>query len=186
MIRLAGSAPTSSSSAPGSPGLAAALAAHRAGRRVMVLSKAPPTPRRSTRRAASRWCCREPRTPSTPMSTTRWRRAPGCATRMRCARSSPTVTAPSPNWSPTERVSTRRRPGRWALTREGGHSRRRIIHAGGDATGAEVQRALNHAAATPRYPAQSRCPTTALRRRRHHRRAGAQRRRGRASCTRRR
>ncbi len=39
-------------------------------------------------------------------------------------------------------------PGRWALTREGGHSRRRIIHAGGDATGAEVQRALDHAAAT--------------------------------------
>ncbi|GJF14998.1 L-aspartate oxidase [Mycolicibacterium cyprinidarum] len=38
-------------------------------------------------------------------------------------------------------------PGRWALTREGGHSRRRIIHAGGDATGAEVQRTLNYAAA---------------------------------------
>jgi L-aspartate oxidase len=38
-------------------------------------------------------------------------------------------------------------PGRWALTREGGHSRRRIIHAGGDATGAEVQRALDRAAA---------------------------------------
>ncbi|MGE0215816.1 L-aspartate oxidase [Mycolicibacterium sp.] len=37
-------------------------------------------------------------------------------------------------------------PGRWALTREGGHTRRRIIHAGGDATGAEVQRALDHAA----------------------------------------
>jgi L-aspartate oxidase len=36
--------------------------------------------------------------------------------------------------------------GHWALTREGGHSRRRIIHAGGDATGAEVQRALDHAA----------------------------------------
>ena len=34
------------------------------------------------------------------------------------------------------------------LTREGGHSRRRIMHAGGDATGAEVQRALDHAAAT--------------------------------------
>jgi L-aspartate oxidase len=30
-------------------------------------------------------------------------------------------------------------------TREGGHSARRIIHAGGDATGAEVQRALNAA-----------------------------------------
>ncbi len=38
-------------------------------------------------------------------------------------------------------------PGQWALTREGGHSRRRIIHAGGDATGAEVQRALDAAAA---------------------------------------
>lgn len=38
-------------------------------------------------------------------------------------------------------------PGVWSLTREGGHSRRRIIHAGGDATGAEVQRALNGAAA---------------------------------------
>lgn len=37
-------------------------------------------------------------------------------------------------------------PGRWAMTREGGHSRRRIIHAGGDATGAEVQRALDRAA----------------------------------------
>jgi L-aspartate oxidase len=38
--------------------------------------------------------------------------------------------------------------GGWALTREGGHSRRRIIHAGGDATGAEVQRALDHGAST--------------------------------------
>jgi L-aspartate oxidase len=38
--------------------------------------------------------------------------------------------------------------GQWALTREGGHSRRRIVHAGGDATGAEVQRALDHAART--------------------------------------
>ncbi|VEG48249.1 L-aspartate oxidase [Mycolicibacterium chitae] len=36
--------------------------------------------------------------------------------------------------------------GQWSLTREGGHSRRRIIHAGGDATGAEVQRALDAAA----------------------------------------
>ncbi|OBB63443.1 L-aspartate oxidase [Mycobacterium sp. 852014-50255_SCH5639931] len=38
-------------------------------------------------------------------------------------------------------------PGCWDVTREGGHSRRRIVHAGGDATGAEVQRALDHAAA---------------------------------------
>ena len=38
--------------------------------------------------------------------------------------------------------------GRPALTREGGHSRARIVHAGGDATGAEVQRALQVALAT--------------------------------------
>lgn len=37
--------------------------------------------------------------------------------------------------------------GAWALTREGGHRRNRIVHAGGDATGAEVQRALDHASA---------------------------------------
>jgi L-aspartate oxidase len=37
------------------------------------------------------------------------------------------------------------RDGQMARTREGGHSTRRIIHAGGDATGAEVQRALNAA-----------------------------------------
>jgi L-aspartate oxidase len=34
-----------------------------------------------------------------------------------------------------------------ALTREGGHRRNRIVHAGGDATGAEVQRALETAVA---------------------------------------
>jgi len=33
-------------------------------------------------------------------------------------------------------------PEGYALTREGGHSARRIVHSGGDATGAEVQRAL--------------------------------------------
>ena len=66
---------------------------------------------------------------------------------MRCARSWPTATARSPHWSTTERGSTKSAPGQWALTREGGHSRRRIIHAGGDATGAEVQRALDNAAA---------------------------------------
>jgi L-aspartate oxidase len=32
--------------------------------------------------------------------------------------------------------------GELALTREGGHSRRRVVHAGGDATGAEVSRTL--------------------------------------------
>ncbi|MCZ2803942.1 L-aspartate oxidase [Modestobacter sp. VKM Ac-2983] len=37
--------------------------------------------------------------------------------------------------------------GRLLLTREGGHSTDRIVHAGGDATGAEVQRALRDAVA---------------------------------------
>ncbi|WP_067181185.1 L-aspartate oxidase [Microtetraspora niveoalba] len=38
--------------------------------------------------------------------------------------------------------------GELQLTREGGHRRNRIVHAGGDATGAEVQRALVAAVAT--------------------------------------
>ncbi|MFD6677006.1 L-aspartate oxidase [Rhodococcus zopfii] len=42
-------------------------------------------------------------------------------------------------------VFDRGRDGDVARTREGGHSTRRIIHAGGDATGMEVQRALNAA-----------------------------------------
>ncbi|MFD4293934.1 L-aspartate oxidase [Rhodococcus sp. NPDC058532] len=42
-------------------------------------------------------------------------------------------------------VFDRGRDGEVSRTREGGHSARRIIHAGGDATGAEVQRALNAA-----------------------------------------
>ena len=41
--------------------------------------------------------------------------------------------------------------GELALTREGGHHRNRIVHAGGDATGAEVQRAL--VAAVKAHPA---------------------------------
>ncbi|MEV0235136.1 L-aspartate oxidase [Nonomuraea sp. NPDC050786] len=40
--------------------------------------------------------------------------------------------------------------GELQLTREGGHRRRRIVHAGGDATGAEVQRALVEAARAER------------------------------------
>jgi L-aspartate oxidase len=39
------------------------------------------------------------------------------------------------------------RDGRPELSREGGHHRRRVLHAGGDATGAEMVRALTHASA---------------------------------------
>ena len=42
--------------------------------------------------------------------------------------------------------------GRLARTREGGHSAFRVVHAGGDATGAEVERALLAAAADGRVP----------------------------------
>jgi L-aspartate oxidase len=42
--------------------------------------------------------------------------------------------------------------GRLARTREGGHSAFRVVHAGGDATGAEVERALVAAAADRRLP----------------------------------
>ncbi|MEU4313438.1 L-aspartate oxidase [Nocardia sp. NPDC024068] len=43
------------------------------------------------------------------------------------------------------------RDGQVSRTREGGHSTRRIIHAGGDATGAEVQRALSVAGLPVRF-----------------------------------
>ena len=41
------------------------------------------------------------------------------------------------------------RPGRLARTREGGHSAFRVVHAGGDATGAEVERRWSPAAGRP-------------------------------------
>ena len=43
-------------------------------------------------------------------------------------------------------------PGRLARTREGGHSAFRVVHAGGDATGAEIERALVAAAGDRRLP----------------------------------
>ena len=71
-----------------------------------------------------------------------WSPAPGCASRRR-----------SGSWSardPTEVAKLiargaefdRDAGGALALTREGGHHRNRIAHAGGDATGAEIERAL--------------------------------------------
>ena len=51
--------------------------------------------------------------------------------------------------------------GEIARTREGGHSTRRIIHAGGDATGAEVQRALGAAGVPVLFGAAARVLTDA-------------------------
>ena len=47
--------------------------------------------------------------------------------------------------------------GRLALAREGGHHRRRIVHAGGDATGAEVQRTLDGALRAAGVEVRERC-----------------------------
>ena len=82
------------------------------------------------------------------MSTTPWPPVVACAIRPRFVRSSPTGIAAVVELVEFGAHFDESAPGEWALTREGGHSRRRIIHAGGDATGAEVQRALDHAAAT--------------------------------------
>ena len=49
-------------------------------------------------------------------------------------------------FDPADGPLTGRRVGRLARTREGGHSAFRVVHAGGDATGAEVERALVRAA----------------------------------------
>ena len=48
--------------------------------------------------------------------------------------------------------------GELELTREGGHHRNRIAHAGGDATGAEIERAL--VARRHRRPRRSRSSST--------------------------
>ena len=71
----------------------------------------------------------------------------GCATRWpsscwsrRAARPSPTCAALGVGFDPDPSG-----PGELAQTREGGHSRSRVVHAGGDATGAELERALTEA-----------------------------------------
>ena len=114
----------------------------------MVLSKAGRRPPRSTRRAASPSCCPTPTTRSRRTSPTPWPPGAGLcdpdAVRSIVADGYRAVADLVADGARFDEAA----PGQWALTREGGHSRRRIIHAGGDATGAEVQRALDHAAAT--------------------------------------
>jgi L-aspartate oxidase len=131
----------------GVAGLAAALAAHRRGRRVVVLSKASET---ATFYAQGGIAVVVPRTDDSIEAHVADTVAAGGGL---CDQEAVTSIIGDGYAAVTELVEFGARfdesaPGRWSLTREGGHSRRRIIHAGGDATGAEVQRALDHAADT--------------------------------------
>lgn len=130
----------------GVAGLVAALAAHRRGRRVVVLSKARET---ATFHAQGGIAVVLPHTDDSVEAHVADTVAAGgglCdpdAVRSIVAAGYDAVAELVADGAQFDETT----PGRWALTREGGHTRRRIIHAGGDATGAEVQRALDSAAA---------------------------------------
>lgn len=129
----------------GVAGLAAALAAHRSGSRTIILSKDPDT---ATFYAQGGIAVVLPRTDDSVAAHVRDTLAAGAglcdpaAVRSIVADGYRAVADLVADGARFDESS----PGKWALTREGGHSRRRIIHAGGDATGAEVQRALDRAA----------------------------------------
>ncbi|MDT5111446.1 MAG: L-aspartate oxidase [Mycobacterium sp.] len=131
----------------GVAGLVAALAVHRRGHRVIVLSKAAET---ATFYAQGGIAVVVPDTDDTIETHVADTLAAGGGL---CDPEAVTSIVANGYAAVAELVNDGARfdesaPGQWALTREGGHSRRRIIHAGGDATGAEVQRALDRAAAT--------------------------------------
>lgn len=129
----------------GVAGLVAALAAHRRGRRVVVLSKARET---ATFHAQGGIAVVLPDTDDSVETHVADTVAAGgglCdpdAVRSIVAAGYDAVAELVADGAQFDETT----PGRWALTREGGHTQRRIIHAGGDATGAEVQRALDSAA----------------------------------------
>ncbi|MCV7413626.1 L-aspartate oxidase [Mycobacterium florentinum] len=132
-------------------GLAAALAAHRAGRNVVVLSKAEETHAvTATHYAQGGIAVVLPDNDDSVEAHVNDTLAAGAGM---CDPGAVYSIVADGYRAVSELVSDGARfdesvPGEWALTREGGHSRRRIVHAGGDATGAEVQRALDHAART--------------------------------------
>ncbi|MGA7468856.1 MAG: L-aspartate oxidase [Mycobacterium sp.] len=132
-------------------GLAAALAAHRAGRRVVVLSKAGRKPGgTATHYAQGGIAVVLPDTDDSVDAHVADTLAAGAGL---CDPDAVTSIVADGYRAVAELVSDGARfdessTGGWALSREGGHSRRRIVHANGDATGAEVQRALDHAADT--------------------------------------
>jgi L-aspartate oxidase len=132
-------------------GLAAALAAHRAGRRVIVLSKAGRKPGvTATHYAQGGIAVVLPDTDDSVDAHVADTLAAGAGL---CDADAVTSIVADGFRAVSELVGDGAQfdevaAGGWALSREGGHSRRRIVHAGGDATGAEVQRALDHAADT--------------------------------------
>ena len=75
-------------------------------------------------------------------SPTRSSPAPGSVTRPQCGCSCARARPRCATWPPMGARFDRARDGQLSLTREGGHRRDRIAHAGGDATGAEIERAL--------------------------------------------
>jgi L-aspartate oxidase len=133
----------------GVAGLAAALAAHRAGRNVVVLNKADQTRgATATHYAQGGIAVVLPDTDDSVDAHVADTLAAGAGL---CDPDAVYSIVADGYRAVSELVGAGARfdesvPGQWALTREGGHSRRRIVHAGGDATGAEVQRALDHAA----------------------------------------
>ncbi|MDT5167082.1 MAG: L-aspartate oxidase, partial [Mycobacterium sp.] len=135
----------------GVAGLAAGLAAHRVGRRVVVLSKAGRKPGvTATHYAQGGIAVVLPDTDDSVDAHVADTVAAGAGL---CDPDAVTSIVADGFRAVTELVSDGARfdqssTGGWALSREGGHSRRRIVHAGGDATGAEVQRALDYVAGT--------------------------------------
>ncbi|MCV7195442.1 L-aspartate oxidase [Mycobacterium angelicum] len=133
----------------GVAGLAAALAAHRAGRRVVVLNKAADTRGvTATHYAQGGIAVVLPDNDDSVDAHVADTLAAGAGL---CDSDAVYSIVADGYRAVTELVGDGARfdesaPGHWDLTREGGHSRRRIVHAGGDATGAEVQRALDRAA----------------------------------------
>ncbi len=126
----------------GVAGLTAALRCTAAGLRTVVVTKA------RLDDGSTRWAqggiaaaLGEGDTPSST-STTPSSRAPGSATSGPCGPWSPRAPTPSAALIETGADFDKTSEGEIALTREGGHHRRRIAHAGGDATGAEISRAL--------------------------------------------
>ena len=130
-------------------GLAAALAAHRAGRRVVVLSKAGRKPGgTATHYAQGGIAVVLPDNDDSVDAHVADTIAAGAGL---CDPDAVTSIVADGYRAVAELVSDGARfdessTGGWALSREGGHSRRRIVHANGDATGAEVQRALDNVA----------------------------------------